>query len=50
MTSRTYHVLFWSVLSLMVLVFAWYGYLFSRGLVTFSLGPTIDNTIIINSD
>lgn len=36
MTLKTYQVLFWVVLSGMIIVLAVYAYLFSRGLVTFS--------------
>ncbi len=49
MTQRTYHVLFWGVLSLTILVFSWYAYLFSRGLVTFSLGPNVYNAGTTNT-
>ncbi|MFH0831148.1 MAG: hypothetical protein V1895_03755 [Parcubacteria group bacterium] len=39
MTIRTYRYFFWTILSLAVLIFAWYAYLYSRGLVTFTFSP-----------
>jgi hypothetical protein len=41
MTLRSYQVLFWIVLGAIIIVFSWYAYLYSRGLVTFTLGPNV---------
>ncbi|MDP2587845.1 MAG: hypothetical protein Q8P33_03685 [bacterium] len=38
MTLKTYQVLFWVMLSLIILVMSYYAYLYSRGLVTFTAG------------
>jgi hypothetical protein len=49
MTLKTYQTLFWVSATVVIGFFAWYAYLYSRGLVTFGFGAFTSGPATVNT-